>query len=693
MRYICLIVVLLLAVKQVKADGADWLVYPSVYEESLCGTKGVVQFANVYEAYITPQNSGEYEYCSNGETIWRLGITSELAVSMNVIMENVELLPNEKLSIYSPAADDVCQIVTMLNMRTDGILQSDIIDGDSLVVEFRGRREPEFVITTVNCGFRPLRNETIEPKQGNKVGYGQSSSCHVDASCDEQYKDINQSTCMLVINGSAYGSGVFVNNTSNDGTPYIITAAHVLTSAGKVLKSCSVYLNYYTPLCTESYQNLDGEVLGSDVDVVLMSEVHDLALLKMKNSPSDEARVYWSGWDINSSHEGKVHCIHYPNGDARKASVGGSVKKASYTIDVTNSNESFVKDNHWLVGQWLSGSTEAGSSGSGLFNKELYLIGSLSGGSATCKSPYNDYYWRLESSWNVDCNGKTLKSVLDPCNTGAKICEGEYHYDTYHYELFFNIETADNIISERPIDGRGYIAGHNNIRTTAIAEQFGHVGAETMVQGVYIVPRRVTTTNDQTFNLKIWADKDGNPDDVLYEYNSLKISSLKKNRQCYIRLSEPIRIVGKFHIGIEYNYNSMLTDTLALYYTTGNVHDGARFKNNGKWECYSDVVGEEGETCNIFMGYKGVDKRIVDTLVEQSISNKVEVRDSRIYITGKGVERIVVTDVMGRELLDQIADTNATMTIVEIPKGYLGLCLVNIYTEEGSKVLKLLNDR
>ena len=173
MRYICLIVVLLLAVKQVKAEGADWLVYPSVYEESLCGTKGVVQFANVYEAYITPQNSGEYEYCSNGETIWRLGITSELAVSMNVIMENVELLPNEKLSIYSPATDDVCQIVTMLNMRTDGILQSDIIDGDSLVVEFRGRREPEFVITTVNCGFRPLRNETIESKQGNKVGYGQ----------------------------------------------------------------------------------------------------------------------------------------------------------------------------------------------------------------------------------------------------------------------------------------------------------------------------------------------------------------------------------------------------------------------------------------------------------------------------------------------------------------------------------------
>ena len=89
---------------------------------------------------------------------------------------------------------------------------------------------------------------------------------------------------MLVINGSAYGSGVFVNNTSNDGTPYIITAAHVLTSAGKVLKSCSVYLNYYTPLCTESYQNLDGEVLGSDVDVVLMSA--EIALIALRISAS-----------------------------------------------------------------------------------------------------------------------------------------------------------------------------------------------------------------------------------------------------------------------------------------------------------------------------------------------------------------------------------------------------------------------
>ena len=35
----------------------------------------------------------------------------------------------------------------------------------------------------------------------------------------------------------------------------------------------------------------------------------------------------------------------------------------------------------------------------------------------------------------------------------------------------------------------------------------GQTSSEMLVQGVYIVPRKVTTTNSQTFNLKIWSDK------------------------------------------------------------------------------------------------------------------------------------------------------------------------------------------
>lgn len=693
MKHYCTVALLTLLATYTKAQEIDWLVYPAAHEEYSSGSKGAALFANAHEVNLTPSNCGEYETYATGKMRWRVGLTSASAVSMNIIVENVALQPDEKIMIYSPSADEEKrQVVTMTNMRPDGILQSDIVEGDSIIMEFEGSldREPDFVITTVNCGFRPILRQSQPTAGGNKVGFGQSDNCHVDASCDEQYKDINQSTCMLVVNGKAYGSGVFVNNTANDATPYVITAAHVLTSAGSTVKSCNAYLNYYTPLCTESYQNLDGEQLGSSVEVVVMSEIHDMALLKFSSSPKDDSRVFWSGWDLGSSHEGMVHCIHYPYGDARKASVGKSVKKASYTLDKTNSGESFATDNHWNVGQWISGTTQAGSSGSGLFNQDLKLIGSLSGGSATCNSPYNDFFWRLESSWDVEYNGKTLRSVLDPLNTGATTCEGYYYYNTYHYDLFFNLDVGDPIVCERPKDGKGYVAGHNNVRTTAVAEQFGETSSEMLVQGVYIVPRKVTTTNSQTFNLKIWSDKNGNPGDVLYEYNDLTISTLTKNRQCYLKLSEPLDIAGKFYIGVELNYNDVFTDTLALYHTTNNEHNGARFKNNGVWEDYSDLIGEEGATCDIFIGFKGVKKTMTDSVVVHKEKNKTEVKDNKIYISGKGVRRVRFYDMTGHRTAEKAADVNSTMTIIDLADMPDGISIVEIETEQGVETLKLL---
>ncbi|HEY0979051.1 MAG TPA: hypothetical protein VGE21_16390, partial [Flavobacteriales bacterium] len=53
----------------------------------------------------------------------------------------------------------------------------------------------------------------------------------------------------------------------------------------------------------------------------------------------------------------------------------------------------------WRVPVWDVGTTEPGSSGSGLWNANHQLIGQLYGGQASCDNNVNDYYGRLSESW------------------------------------------------------------------------------------------------------------------------------------------------------------------------------------------------------------------------------------------------------------------------------------------------------
>ena len=43
-------------------------------------------------------------------------------------------------------------------------------------------------------------------------------------------EDVKKSVAMLVTGGSGFCSGALVNNTSNDGTPYFLTANHCVGS-------------------------------------------------------------------------------------------------------------------------------------------------------------------------------------------------------------------------------------------------------------------------------------------------------------------------------------------------------------------------------------------------------------------------------------------------------------------------------
>ena len=119
----------------------------------------------------------------------------------------------------------------------------------------------------------------------------------------------------------------------------------------------------------------------------------DALLLRLNEAPP--AGAFFSGWDATTIAAGvAVLAIHHPRGDLKMASEGTVRALAAPGVTVGGASTPLIQ-----VG-WTSGTTEVGSSGSGLFTRGSagYLFrGGLWGGTASCTNPTgSDYYSRLD---------------------------------------------------------------------------------------------------------------------------------------------------------------------------------------------------------------------------------------------------------------------------------------------------------
>lgn len=116
---------------------------------------------------------------------------------------------------------------------------------------------------------------------------------------------------------------------------------------------------------------------NSDIGVKL-----DYSLLELNDMPPNGA--YFSGWTSDFQSAGiNFTGIHHPQGDVKKISKGISLGSSD--------------NGHYGV-RWSNGVTEGGSSGSGIWNDSLELVGVLSGGSSSCSNKSGlDIYTSFDS--------------------------------------------------------------------------------------------------------------------------------------------------------------------------------------------------------------------------------------------------------------------------------------------------------
>lgn len=378
------------------------------------------QFASLVEipAGSRAIDSADVAALADGTATWGMAFRSAGAKSMSLCLEDISLPAGGTLTVADTLGETAAEVwVAPGGSRA----MTPTVFSDAIVLRYAGpaRPLPRFRIVGANCGFR----SPTQSAWGNKStpgDYNSSASCEVPVACREATANVSllrRGVCRLILNGRFFGTGTLVNNTAQDRTPLVVTAAHVVGSSQ--LTACEALFGFEEPTCAndrELYNRGTETIVGGTL--VAFDAETDMAVIRLPQTPSLTSRPYWMGWSRTTvaPTDGDVVCVHHPYGDAKKISVSPTASpSATYVGDQNATGGDFAANSHWYISRWASGATEGGSSGAPLMTAGGKVIGSLTGGAATCRNPVQDYFWMLSKAWDASSDGyQTLSATLDP---------------------------------------------------------------------------------------------------------------------------------------------------------------------------------------------------------------------------------------------------------------------------------------
>lgn len=379
------------------------------------------RFAVPIPVAITPLTHGRWETLADGRQMWRVRIRSAGATSLNFGFTQWLMPEGAALRVYAPEGADLRGPYTAANNNAARQLWTPIVRGDEAVIELvvpsRLRAATTLLLGRVNHGFRGF---------GAKAqGQAKSGSCNIDVACPDAagWDDEIRSVARYTVAGALLCTGQLVNNTAQDFTPYFLSAAHCLSGAAAA--TTVYYFNYETSTCGGTPDGaLDQTVIGAAMVATSGTSTaagSDFVLLRLLQAPPASYGVHYAGWDRRDVAPRGVTGIHHPSGDE---------KRISFDFDPLTIT-AYLEDGgtgvtHLRVGDWDRGVTEGGSSGSGIWNSDHRLVGTLSGGYSSCEAPNDpDWYGRFHQHWSAGFTPlNSVATWLDPGGSGAEFLSG-----------------------------------------------------------------------------------------------------------------------------------------------------------------------------------------------------------------------------------------------------------------------------
>lgn len=330
----------------------------------------------VRELDASPAGSGEWETTPDGSRAHHLVVESQGAVGLRLHLVEMELPQGASLYVYGAGGEAAVY-------RAGGESRevwSPLVEGSRaelilvMPAEAEAPSRTAYRVDSLSHFYKDIS------KSASQFGEG---TCNIDVSCSTEwdYKTKSVARITFVSGGTSYlCSGTLINNATNDYSPAVITANHCISTDVEA-QSAQFFWLYKTATCDGAFPSTGTVPRSNGARLVATAENTDFTLLEVLGLVPNG--LNYSGWDRTTGRTGNITGVHHPFGAYMRISHG--------RILSTNPSEVEV--------QWSQGTTEGGSSGSGLFLPNGDLIGQLSGGYAACENPLGaDYYGNFSTS-------------------------------------------------------------------------------------------------------------------------------------------------------------------------------------------------------------------------------------------------------------------------------------------------------
>lgn len=370
---------------------------------------------------------GLLERLPDGRLLWRAELHSPGARTMEVAFATLRLTPGAEVFVRSADSSVSRGPLRAGDALPDERYFSAFVPGDRLIIELAmtpaAAATTKVQVASLVHGYRDIFGRDRSTKSG---------SCNVDTACPlgNSWRDQIDSVGHYTFQkdgSSAVCSGQLIANAAGDTTPNFLTANHCISSAA-VASTVVVYWNFQSPTCRTPGSTASGTPLSNSIATHTQSGAQmlatyapsDFTLLRLNAAVPAASGPYWSGWDRSGGVPTYGVSIHHPAGDEKRISDTIQPLALAAYLEPPNSGST-----HLRVASWTNGTTEGGSSGSGLWDQNRRLVGQLHGGFAACGNSLSDYYGRLSVSWNGGGTAATrLSSWLDPTGSGLTLRDG-----------------------------------------------------------------------------------------------------------------------------------------------------------------------------------------------------------------------------------------------------------------------------
>jgi lysyl endopeptidase len=407
-----------------------------------------VQFAVLVPHSASTASDGTWS-TADGKATWRYAVQVPTAISLSFHASNSSL-PQDATLVVRGAKTTTSYRAQDLHR---GELWSRIQPGEALqftlTVAASERTEVVLNIISLQAGYRAIGagvsdHPYYRQLRAQQTAASGNESCVTNYECEISASNTppGAATIGLIIGNLWQCTGSLINDIPGDNTPYVLTARHCETGqlgGGNpgAASTVSAYWDATTP-CGSALGSLYDPGIPVQTGAQTIVEQQDAWLIQLDQSPvvSD---AQFTGFDASG---GTVQ-----GGYSIQHAVGYDKQFTEWYGDAYPVQESGVLGSTYVSNFWLTvnqlGNVGQGASGGGLFDQNNHLVGSLTLGYSNDASGYGACpvspltapsasnwvaaYTALASVWNSTADGTsstgsvTLKSVLDPANTGALV--------------------------------------------------------------------------------------------------------------------------------------------------------------------------------------------------------------------------------------------------------------------------------